>query len=55
MFGELFISHHHAPDCSLFRLILNVIYWIDVQTTDPTEAQRLLSAGLEEKITRWLV
>lgn len=31
------------------------VHWIDVQTTDPTEAQRLLSAGLEEKITRWLV
>ncbi len=32
-----------------------VVHWIDVQTTDPTTAQRLISAGLEEKITRWLV
>jgi multicomponent Na+:H+ antiporter subunit E len=31
------------------------VHWIDVQTTDPTEAQRLLSAGLEDKIARWLV
>ncbi|MCC7449486.1 MAG: Na+/H+ antiporter subunit E [Anaerolineae bacterium] len=31
------------------------VHWIDVQTTDPTETQRLLSASLEEKITRWLI
>lgn len=31
------------------------VHWIDVQTTDPAETQRLLLASLEEKITRWLI
>lgn len=30
------------------------VHWIDVQTTDPQAAQRLISSSLEEKISRWL-
>ncbi len=31
------------------------VHWIDVKTTDMPEAQRLISASLEEKINRWLI
>lgn len=31
------------------------VHWIDVKTTDPLEAREMISAGLEEKITRWLL
>jgi multicomponent Na+:H+ antiporter subunit E len=31
------------------------VHWIDVQTTDPVEVQKLISADLEEKLRRWLV
>lgn len=30
------------------------VHWIEVRTTDQSEAQRMISAGLEEKISRWL-
>jgi multicomponent Na+:H+ antiporter subunit E len=30
------------------------LHWIDVQTTDSQEAQRMITASLEEKIARWL-
>jgi multicomponent Na+:H+ antiporter subunit E len=30
------------------------VHWIDVQTTDPQEARKLISASLEEKIIGWL-
>ncbi len=30
------------------------VHWIDVQTTNSVQAQRLISASLEEKIARWL-
>jgi multicomponent Na+:H+ antiporter subunit E len=30
------------------------LHWIDVQTTDSQEAQRMITGSLEEKITRWL-
>ena len=30
------------------------VHWIDVKTTDPQEAYRLISAALEERIIRWL-
>lgn len=30
------------------------VHWIDVQTTDPEEAHRLVIASLEEKIVGWL-
>jgi multicomponent Na+:H+ antiporter subunit E len=30
------------------------VHWIDVQTTDPQEARRLISASLEDKIIVWL-
>jgi multicomponent Na+:H+ antiporter subunit E len=30
------------------------VHWIDVQTTDPQEARRLISESLEEKIIGWL-
>jgi multicomponent Na+:H+ antiporter subunit E len=31
------------------------VHWIDVQTTDPLEAQKLISGDLEERIIRWLL
>lgn len=31
------------------------VHWIDVTTTDIPTAQRLISASLEEKISRWIV
>lgn len=31
------------------------VHWIDVRTTDPEAAYQLISASLEEKISRWLV
>jgi multicomponent Na+:H+ antiporter subunit E len=30
------------------------VHWIDVRSTDPDEAHRLIAADLEEKIDRWL-
>lgn len=30
------------------------VHWIDVQTTDPQEARKLISESLEEKIIGWL-
>jgi multicomponent Na+:H+ antiporter subunit E len=30
------------------------VHWIDVQTTDPQEARKLISQSLEEKIIGWL-
>jgi multicomponent Na+:H+ antiporter subunit E len=30
------------------------VHWIDVQTTEPEEARRLISESLEEKIIGWL-
>lgn len=30
------------------------VHWIDVQTTDPEQARRLISADLEQQITAWL-
>jgi multicomponent Na+:H+ antiporter subunit E len=30
------------------------VHWIDVQTTDPEQARRLISAGLEQQIIDWL-
>ncbi|MCI0395521.1 MAG: Na+/H+ antiporter subunit E [Chloroflexi bacterium] len=30
------------------------VHWIDVKTTDPQEARRLISASLEDKIIGWL-
>jgi multicomponent Na+:H+ antiporter subunit E len=30
------------------------VHWIDVKTTDPLEAQKLISSGLENRIIRWL-
>lgn len=30
------------------------VHWINVETTDPEEARELISAGLEDKIIRWL-
>jgi multisubunit Na+/H+ antiporter MnhE subunit len=31
------------------------VHWIDVKTTEPEEARRLIAASLEEKIAAWLV
>jgi multicomponent Na+:H+ antiporter subunit E len=31
------------------------VHWIDVQTTNPLEAQKLISEDLEERIIRWLL
>jgi multicomponent Na+:H+ antiporter subunit E len=31
------------------------VHWIDVKTTDPLEAREMISASLEDKITRWLL
>jgi multicomponent Na+:H+ antiporter subunit E len=30
------------------------VHWIDVKTTDPQEARKLISASLEEKVVEWL-
>lgn len=30
------------------------VHWIDVQTTDPGEAQEVIAADLEQRIVRWL-
>ena len=31
------------------------MHWIDVQTTDPRQARRLISRDLENRLMRWLL
>lgn len=34
---------------------LMYVHWIDVKTTDPEQARLLISAGLEDRLIRWLL